>query len=63
MSQFSGKEGITWVTRFSNKILRSIKMSYDWKINKLISLFDTLVGIKFLSHTKIVRVKVIEKDG
>ena len=65
-----GKEGICWLTKLFNVILRTHKMPEEWRLSILIPLYknkdDVQVcrnyrGIKLLSHTMKLGERVIER--
>jgi hypothetical protein len=65
-----GEEGLHWLTKIFNVILRSSKMQEEWRVSTIDPLFKNkrdakecgnYKGIKLLSHTMKLRERVIEK--
>ena len=64
-----GNRGIVWLTKVFNEITRTKKMSDEWRRNTLIPIYKNKGdiqncakrGIKIMSHTMLLRERVIER--
>lgn len=65
-----GKEGISWLTRLFNVILKTAKIPKEWRFGTLIPLYknkgdiqscNNYRGIKLLSHTMKIWERMVEK--
>jgi len=69
MWKILGDRGIVWLTKVFNEITRTKKMSDEWRRNTLIPIYKNKGdiqncakrGIKIMSHTMLLRERVIER--